>query len=306
MSPGLVAFLLAMLAGAGTYLLFTAVALGWRGVRLAPPALARRPRGADLADLLAQAGLERVGVREFVAASAVLAAFGAAAGWAVFGGVVIPLVAALATAWVPLGAAGRRRAARRELAREAWPRMLEELRLQVVGLGRSVPQALFTVGARGPEELRPAFEAARREWVISTDFDRTLDVLRSRLADPTADAVCETLLIAHEVGGTDVDQRLRALVEDRVADLDGRRDARSEQAGARFARAFVLVVPLGMALVGLTIGEGRAAYATAFGQVVVLTAIGLLGVCWVWASRLLRLPAEERVFVEQSEREGAR
>lgn len=302
MTPGLAAFLLAMVAGAGAYLVFTAVALGWRGLRVSPPAFTRRARGADLAELLSQAGLERVGVREFLAASAVLATLGAAGGWAVFGGVVIPSVVALATAWVPLGSALQRRSARRELAREAWPRMLEELRLQVVGLGRSVPQALFTVGARGPEELRPAFVAARREWVISTDFDRTLDILRARLADPTADAVCETLLIAHEVGGTDVDRRLRALVEDRVADLDGRRDARSEQAGARFARAFVLVVPLGMALVGLTIGEGRAAYATPLGQTVVLAALGLLGACWAWASRLLRLPAEERVFVERGER----
>lgn len=304
MTPGLTAFALAMLAGAGTYLLFTSLVLGWRGLRLSPRVFERRRRGASLADLLAQAGLERVGVREFLAASGLLAALGAAAGWAVFGGALIPLVVALATAWVPVGAAAQRRTTRRELARESWPRMLEELRLQVVGLGRSVPQALFTVGGRGPEELRPAFVAARREWVISTDFDRTLDVLRARLADPTADAVCETLLIAHEVGGTDVDRRLRALVEDRVADLDGRRDARSEQAGARFARAFVLVVPLGMALVGLTIGEGRAAYATALGQSIVLAALALLALCWVWASRLLRLPAEERVFVERPDGQG--
>lgn len=301
MTPRLSAFLLALLAAHGVFLLFTAVVMGWRGVGVSPRTHARGSARADLDRLLAQAGVERVGAREFLGASAVLAVLGWVLGWSVFGGVVTPLVVALAAAWVPVGAALERRTRRSELAREAWPRLLEELRLQVVSLGRSVPQALFTVGGRGPAQLRPAFAAARREWVMSTDFDRTLDVLRSRLADPTADAVCETLLIAHEVGGTDVDRRLQALVEDRVADLEGRKDARSEQAGARFARLFVLVVPLGMAVVGLTIGSGRSAYATPVGQATVVVALAIIAVCWVWASRMMRLPSEERVFVGADE-----
>lgn len=297
MTSALLAFLLAVVAGYGVFLVYTAVVLDWRGVGVSPTPFRRhRARGNRLAELLAEAGFERLGTVEFLAVSSVLFLLGAGLGWLVFGGVVAPAAAGLGAAATPVGAALSRRTARREQAREAWPRMLEELRLQVVSLGRSVPQALFTVGARGPEELRPAFEAARREWVMSTDFDRTLGVLRARLADATADAVCETLLIAHEVGGTDVDRRLRALVEDRVADLEGRKDARAEQAAARFARSFVLVVPLGMALVGLTIGSGRAAYATALGQAVVLVAFGLIAVCWWWASRMLRLPREDRVF----------
>src|SRR5205085_2522237 len=83
---------------------------------------------------------------------------------------------------------------------------------------------------------------------------RTCAVLKSRLADPTADATCETLLVAHEIGGTDLDRRLASLVEDRIQDLHGRKDARAKQAGVRFARRFVLAVPVGMALAGLSIG----------------------------------------------------
>ena len=301
MSPALLAFLLAVLAGYGVFLVYTSVVLDWSGLGISPTPFRRRSRTRPLSDLLAQAGLDRIGVAEFGAVAVVLFVLGSGLGWLVFGGFVAPAAAGLGAASAPVGAAVSRRNARREQAREAWPRMLEELRLQVVSLGRSVPQALFTVGARGPEELRPAFEAARREWVMSTDFDRTLGVLRARLADATADAVCETLLIAHEVGGTDVDRRLRALVEDRIADLEGRKDARAEQAAARFARSFVLVVPMGMALVGLTIGSGRAAYETPLGQVAVLLAFALIGLCWAWASRMLRLPREERVFVGEEE-----
>ena len=149
---------------------------------------------------------------------------------------------------------------------DAWPRLLEELRILTSSLGRSIPQALFEVGRRAPDELRPAFVAAHREWLLSTDFARTLQVLKAQLADPTADAVCETLLVAHEVGGTDLDRRLEALIDDRIQDTQGRKDARARQAGARFARRFVLIVPAGMALAGMSVGTGRAAYQTPTGQ----------------------------------------
>lgn len=179
---------------------------------------------------------------------------------------------------------------------DAWPRLLEELRILTSSLGRSVPQALFEVGRRAPAELQPAFQAAEREWLLSTDFARTIRVLKAGLADPTADAACETLLVAHEVGGTDLDRRLEALIDDRIQDAQGRKDARAKQAGARFARRFVLVVPAGMALAGMSVGTGRAAYQTPMGQVLVVVAIALVVACWVWAGRIMVVPAEERVF----------
>lgn len=163
-------------------------------------------------------------------------------------------------------------------------------------LGRSIPQALFEVGRRAPSDMQPAFAAAHREWLLSTDFPRTLGVLKAGLADPTADAACETLLVAHEVGGTDLDRRLEALIDDRIQDSQGRKDAAAKQAGARFARFFVLIVPAGMALAGMSVGTGRAAYQTPTGQLLVVVAIGLVVVCWIWAGRIMMLPEEERVF----------
>ena len=174
--------------------------------------------------------------------------------------------------------------------------MIEEIRIRTGALGRSVPQALFEVGRRGPAEMQPAFAAAHREWLTSTDFARAVRVLKDRLADPTADVTCETLLVAHELGGTDLDRRLAALVEDRVQDVQGRKDARAKQAGVRFARRFVLIVPLGMALAGMSMGNGRSAYATPFGQLAVGAGIGMVVICWIWAGAIMRLPEEERVF----------
>lgn len=299
MSGGLQGFLLAMVAAYGVFLVYTAVSMGWRGLGPSPAGeqLSSAPRPA-LQDILIQAGLEGVTPAEFIGVAGGLLIVGFGLGFALFGALVPSLVIGVAASATPIFAARARRARRLDLARDAWPRLIEEIRIQAVSLGRSIPQALFTVGRRAPEDMQSAFDSAHREWLISTDFDRTLQILKSQLADPTADAVCETLLIAHELGGTDIERRLAALIEDRVLDLQGRKDARAKQAGAKFARNFVLVVPLGMALVGQSIANGREAYGGPGAQIGVLVALGIIAGCWLWAGQLMKQPQEERVFFQ--------
>ena len=285
----------AALASAGAYLIYTSAAFGWRGVGAGRPYGSRRG-GRSARMWLRQAGVGDVAVGEFVAAVGVLFVLGAVAAFVLFGGVLPALVAGGFAATVPVSSYRSRRRSRLAAAAEAWPRMLEELRLATGSLGRSIPQALFEVGRRAPEEWRPAFAAAEREWLLTTDFGRTMALLKGRLADPTVDSVCETLVIAHEVGGTELQLRLADLIEDRILDIHGRRDAASRQSGVRFARRFVLLVPLGMTLAGLSIGTGRRAYETAGGQLAVV--IGLIAVvlCWIWSGRLMRVPEQRRVF----------
>lgn len=290
--PGLV---FAFIGAYGVLLLYSSWTASASPPRSPAPAPARSYRDAAR-QWLVQAGLEDVRPAEFGAVMALLFLIGAGAAFALFGGVLPAIVAGAFSASFPVASYRARRERRRHQAREAWPRMIEEIRLLTGALGRSIPQALIEVGRRGPEELRPAFAAAEREWLLSTDFARTTRVLKERLADPTADATCETLLVAHEVGGADLDRRLAALAENRIEDLRGRKDARAKQAGVRFARRFVLVVPVGMALAGLSIGTGRDAYRTTFGQLLVVVGVAVVAICWAWAGRLMRLPEEDRVF----------
>ncbi len=291
----MIALALAGLAATGAYLLYSALAFGRTSLRR--PSVDGPPRRRVAVDeWLAQAGLDGIDRREFSAVIIALGAAGALAGWVLFAGALPAAALAVFGTSFPVAGYRMRRKNRQSLAAEAWPRLIEGMRVQTGSLGRSIPQALFDVGLRGPDELRPAFAAAHREWLISTDFPRTVAVLKSRLADATADMVCETLLVAHEVGGSEIDRRLEALADDRTQDSQGRKDARSRQAGAQFARRFVLLVPLGMALAGMSVGNGRAAYRTATGQLLVLAGITIVAACWLWAGRVMRLPVEDRVF----------
>ncbi len=288
---------LAVAAALGVFYLYTAVALGWRGIGFGPAVVrAEHRRRARRRDWLAQAGLDDIAISEFAGVLGALFVLGTAFGFMIFGGAVPALVIGAFTASLPIATYRHRRSARIEKAQEAWPRMIEEIRILTGSVGRSIPQALFEVGRNGPVELQPAFDAAHREWLLSTDFARTLEVLKAKLADPTADATCETLLVAHELGGSDLDHRLAALAEDRRLDTRDRKDARAKQAGARFARRFVLIVPFGMAFAGMSVGNGRAAYQSAEGQLAVVVALSMVVACWLWAGRVMALPEEERVF----------
>jgi tight adherence protein B len=285
---------LGLTAGSGVFLLYTSIVLGWRGLRRGDRA--RRSPTARISPWLAQAGLASVRPAEIAGVGSALLAAGAAVGWATFGGVAAAAGAGLVFVAGPAGAMRARRERALARAHEAWPGIIEEIRVRTSAAGRPLPQALFEAAASAPHELRPAFDAAPREWLLTTDFSRTIVVLKANVADATADAVGETLLVAHEVGGTDVDRRLSALAEDRILEIQGRKDAAAKQAGVRFARRFVLVVPVGMAGVGLTIGNGRAAYQTPTGQAAALVAVALLAACWLWSGRMLRVPHPERVF----------
>ena len=185
---------------------------------------------------MTQAGLGEVGPGEFGAAVGLLGVVGGLIGFVLFGGWVAALVGGLLAACVPVSWYRSRRHRRLAAASEAWPRLLEELRLLTGAAGRSIPQALFEVGRRAPVEWRPAFAAAEREWLLTTDFGGTLALLKERLADPTADVVCETLLVAHEVGGSGLDRRLEELIEDRRARRPGSQ-GRSQPPGRRALRS---------------------------------------------------------------------
>ena len=246
MNAPLLGAVAALLASGGAYLIFTSA---FQVTRPRQP----RPRSRPWRD--------EVAPRQVIGVVTVLLVVGALAAYVLFGGIVPAVVAGVLCGCVPLTSRRTRSREQRAAAADAWPRLLEELRLLTGSMGRSIPHALFEVGRRAPDEWRPAFAAAEREWLLTTDFARTATLLKERLADPTVDAVCETLIVAHEVGGTDLDRRLGDLIEDRVIDQQGRKDAVSRQAGVRFARRFVLLVPLGMTLAGLSIGSGREAYA---------------------------------------------
>lgn len=286
--------ILALSAAIGVYLLIPrSTSNGSQPTRLRRVSPSVLAEGLD--GWLTRTGLESVSPSQFAAVSLGVAATAAITWWVVLGaGIPLLLVAGVAGT-VPTTVWRRRHATARAATLEAWPRMIEEIRVRVGSVGQPVPQALLETGLSAPDPIRAAFVAAQRQWALTTDFESTVAVLKHSLADPTADAVCETLLVIQQVGG-DPDARLEALAADRRADLRERREADARSAGARLARWFVVIVPAGMAFAGLNLGEGRVAYASTGGQVATVIAIAMVVGCWWWAGRIMVTPTQRRVF----------
>ncbi len=226
---------------------------------------------------------------------AVLGAVGWVVVTAMTGVPVIGLLAALATAVLPVAVVNGIERRRRREQTQAWPDAVDQL-ASAVRAGMSLPESVISLAEHGPEPLREPFAAFARDYQSSGRFVESLDRLKARLADPTGDRVVEALRLAREVGGGDLGRMLRSLSGYIRDDQRTRGELEARQSwtvsGARLAVAAPWLVLLFMAGQRDVIGR--------FGEPAgVAVLVGGALSCLV-AYRLMlragRLPLEDRVL----------
>lgn len=216
--------------------------------------------------LLAGAGLAwPAGVLGALCASAAVVA--AALAHAVTGLVVVAVLAAAAAFPLPALAVRRRGLARRRAVLDAWPDAIDAL-LAAVRSGDSLPAALATAAAAGPEPLRALIGAASERARHTGDFTGAVRGMAVALGDPVSNQVVSALALAHEVGGRELAQVLRDLAGFVREERAVHRELEARQAwtvnAARVAAAGPWVVLLLLSLRG----DARMAFAGAGGAVV--------------------------------------
>ncbi len=255
----------------------------------------RSERSRRLSDLLVQAGAGGTNPTVFVVGSLGL-------------GVVVSLVfLGVSRAWpialafgaiatsVPFLILSSRARARRTRLREVWPEAVDAL-VSGVRAGMSLPEAVASLGERGPESVREQFQAFASDYVATARFGECLDRLKDRFADPVADRIVEALRLAHEVGGTELGVLLRSLSHMLREDMRTRGELEARQSwtvnGAKVAVAAPWLV---LALLS-TRPQAAQAYATTTGALVL--AAGALASLIAYRLMLLigRLPEEGRVL----------
>lgn len=172
---------------------------------------------------------------------------------------------------------------------EAWPTVLDELRIRVTTLGQAIPQALFRSASSFGTQIEAVFADCERLWQLSGDFGLASSALDAALGDSASSSVLQTILLCHRTGGSDTEARIIELREIRSAELRTFKEAEAKLASVRFARNFVLVVPICMAVVGLAIGGGFNAYRTPWGIGLSIFAILILAGCWMWSAKLMTI-----------------
>ncbi|TNU75817.1 type II secretion system protein F [Miniimonas arenae] len=277
-----------LLLGAGLLLVWSST---WAP---APPRpTSRLVRGWQ--DLTAQAGLHRLGLGPFAAASAGLALVVGLVALGLGTAVSVAVAFALLASAVPLLYLRSRAQRRRVELRTLWPDVVDDL-TSAVRAGLTLPEALIAQAERGPVELRADMAAFAAEYRATGRFVGALEVWQTRLADPVADRLAVTLRLATEVGGTDLGRTLRTLSEFLRADLRTRGELEARQSwtvnGARLAVAAPWVVLLLMSGRGST----SAAFDTPAGVAVLVLGAVLSAIAYAAMLRIGRLPEEPRVL----------
>lgn len=261
------------------------------------------PRGAPrvrrsrrrAAELLAGAGLSQVSVGAFTIVCLVCGSAVALLMQVVTRTPPVAVLFGVMAAFLPVSwVSARRRRRQRDFA-EVWPEAVDNL-ASAVRAGMSLPDALAGLAVRGPEPLRPSFDAFALDYQVTGRFGESLDRLKARLADPVGDRVIEGLRIAREVGGGELGRLLRNLSGYLRDDARTRSEMEARQAwtvnGARLAVAAPWLVLLMMSFQTTVIRR----YASPAGTVVLLVAAAICLVAYRLMMRIGRLPAERRIL----------
>lgn len=259
------------------------------------PRAPRPSRRGWIESLLERAGMPDVAPRTLVGASAVAGVCAAVVAAGVTGVAVVGLLAGAAAAWTPLALVRSRAARRQREHAEAWPDAVDHL-ASAVRAGLSLPEALIQLGERGPEPLRGPFAQFGRDYGSTGRFAESLDLLKSRLADPIGDRVVEALRIAREVGGGDLGRLLRSLSGFLRDDLRTRGEIESRQSWTVGAARLAVAAPW---LVLLTMSAQKdviARFATPSGVMLLIIGATTCVLAYRLMLRLGRLPTEQRIL----------
>lgn len=202
---------------------------------------------------------------------------------------------AILAARAPFALVTVRARARTQATRELWPEVVDSL-ASGIRAGLALPEAVGQIGDRGPEPLREPFALFAEDYRATGRFHDCLDALKSRLADPVADRIVETLRITRDVGGTDVGRVLRTLAEFLRDDARTRGELEARQSWTVNAARLAVAAPWAVLALLATQSSNAAAYNSPAGVVV----LALGGASTVVAYRLMmrvgRLPEEARVL----------
>ncbi|WP_336646914.1 type II secretion system F family protein [Microbacterium sp. USHLN186] len=252
-------------------------------------------RISRLRRLLDEAGHARTSARILIVVMIALSVVAAAIVWLLTGIPVLALLSALAGAAAPVMFLRGRRLRLRKARRQMWPDVCDLL-VAAIRVGLSLPDAVASLADSAPPAVRPAFAVFARDLRATGRFESSLDRLKGTLADPIADRIVETLRMARQVGGTELTGVLRALSGSVRADAALRGEVEARQSWIRGAAVLGAVAP--WVILGLLAirPEGRDAYGSAEGMVVILVGAAVSVVAFRIMLRIGRLPEPERWF----------
>lgn len=195
----------------------------------------------------------------------------------------VPAVAPLGVALglgVPLIALSSVRDSRRRRARALWPDVIDSIRVSLRS-GSTLLESVSAAAAMVPREWRTAWDGLESDLRRGSDADSALRRLQHALADPIADRVIESLVVAREFGGTELPAVLSELARSVRKEQGIRDEARTRQSWVRHAATLGVAAPWVVLALLASRPENRDAYASASGSVLIVASAGATVVAYL-------------------------
>ena len=177
----------------------------------------------------------------------------------------------------------------------AWPEVVDDI-ASAVRAGMSLQQAVFHVAQHGSKEVREVFDLAHQSYLGSGDFALSLRVIASSCSSVAADKFCASLLIAHEVGGTELGLLLRTAAEVLRADQAMRGEIRARQSWTVNGARLAVGAPWVTVLLLSTRTDALEAYQSAGGVRLLIVCAAVSFIAYSVMVRIGRLPASQRIL----------
>ncbi len=244
---------------------------------------------------LAAAGLADVSPSQFVLASIAAGLTAMVLAIVVVGSAGVALVAAFGGLVVPATYFRSRRRALRAARRREWPDAIELL-AGAVRAGDTLPTAIGVVAERGPSSLRIVFRSMVTDHRVTGDLAGALERMGAAVADPIADRIVRTLVLAHRVGGSELGRVLRTLSAFLREDIANRREIEARQSWTVIAARVSAAAPWLVLVLVASRPQGAHAFDSPTGIVVLVVGAIVTTIGYRLMMRLGRLPEERRVL----------
>ena len=212
--------------------------------------------------------------------------------------IVVPIpvlapLAAVAGIAIPLAALDASRSRRRVLAESRWPDILDAIRMALRS-GVPLHAALDAADAQLPAEWRGSWRSAIAGLANGASVASTVRELQRQRADPLTDRVGESIIVAHEMGGTELPRVLEELGRGIRDELRVRREATARQSWVRHAARLGSAAPWIVVIMLGSRPENRAAFSSAAGVSLLVACAGATLVAYTVMTAMGKLPEKRR------------
>lgn len=231
---------------------------------------------SSIALALAAIGLGIAGIVALVVPIPVLAPIGGVAGIA-----------------VPIALLDASRTRRKVVAESAWPDIIDALRMAIRS-GVPLTDAVRSAESLVPREWRIAWDTLVADLARGAAVRDSMLAFRKERAEHIADRVCESIIVADELGGTEMPRVLEELARSVREDIRVRREATSRQSWVRHAARLGAVAPWTVVIMLGTRPENREAFAGPAGVALLVGCAGATVVAYIVMTAMGKLPEPRR------------